>query len=592
MKTTKKIFFKENIKDKKIKLNLKLIFLIFLILFFSKEVLAVHVNFKTTWMNAGADLEAKWGIYFTDQDDNLLKDGSQLCVGDKVFVRKKAVVNWFFTGGQFQCPEGYFITSSEMSKLYCLGQQQQTKCPDAKCRPILHQYVVDCPWSVLNQQEPLAGDVWWDFLEDAKYGGTIGAMYDYSCLNLKLLNHVIEASTTYAGSYKKQIINIVCNGTTSSGEDVASISKEPIDTGIEFLKEGDYILDASTYTSINDNATIYCILWHALAAGSTNNKCLRTAQAGIPQNYFPVTLQPEYSSITIHVIDPDLKLELSDLKLEKDNDGNAILSFKLKNVGKNNAKVKDLFVLDKEEKKFDYDVLLGDFEIDKEEQEEFVLKMKNKFCELADKDLFLSIKYSGNPDIYCHGKPYFGTIKEKINLQDYPAYDIKVGVVNSTILIGNLSVGDSIIFESNELVNQINEFLKNCNSAECIVPINISISNEASLLIHNLKISYSECLLVKEIVAHMLACWERASYGKSKKDFLCYQLAVPRECSDYDLKADDIAEIMINNDLCDVLGFSKMGCGLKDQVDFELKGLMKEGSNILIEYKDGKIVVS
>ncbi|MGB9748614.1 MAG: hypothetical protein ACP5H9_04565 [Candidatus Woesearchaeota archaeon] len=542
-------------------------------------------------MNAGADLDAKWGIYFTDQDDNLLRDGSQLCIGDKIFVRKKAVVNWFFTGGQFSCPEGYFITSGDMNKLYCSSQSQR-KCPDAKCRPGLHQYLTTCPWSALNQQEPVVGDVWWDYLEDAKYGGTIGTMNDYSCLGLKLLNHVIEGSTTYGGSYKKQVLNIICNGTTSSGEDVATISKEPIDTGIELLKEGDIVLDASTYTSINDNATIYCILWHAVAANSNDNQCLRTGQAGIPQNYFPVTLEPEYSSITIHVIDPNLKLELSNLKLEKDEDGNAILSFKLKNVGKNDAKIKDLFILDKDENKFNYDLILGDFEINKNEEKEIILKMKNKFCELADKELFLSIKYSGNPEIYCHGKPYIGSIKERIPLQQYPAYDIIVGVINSSILIGNLSVGDSILFESNELVEQINEFLRNCNSTECIVPINISISNEASLLITNLKVSYSECLLLKELVAHMLACWEKSSYGKSKKDFMCYQLAVPKECANTKITAEDVTEIMLSNEVCDVLGFSNKNCGTKDQVDFELNKIMEEGDNILIEYKNGKIVVS
>jgi hypothetical protein len=534
-------------------------------------------------------LDAKWGLFFTDEEDNLLRDGSQLCVADKVFVRKKAEVNWFFTGGQTSCPDGYFITSSEMNRLYCSSGQNSGSCPNANCYTNGRYHRFDtCPWKKLGQSEPNFGDIYWEKLDDAQI---FGRLSDYSCLNLNLKMHVFSGSLRYQTPLTKHIMNIMCNGTTSSGEDVAAISREPIDSGLELTQPGDYILDASTVNTVIENATIYCIFWHAWSVKQSDD-CLRNARACLPQNYFPVTLEPEYSSITIHVIDPDLKLELNNLKLEKDKDGNAILSFKLKNVGKNDIKIKDLFVLDKDDNKFNYDLIIGDFEINKEEEKEIVLKMRNKFCELIDKDLFLSIKYSGNPEIYCHGKPYTGSIKEKIPLENYPAYDIMVGVVNSSILIGNLSVGESLFFESKELVEQINEFLRNCDSAECIVPINISISNEASLLTTNLKVSYSECLLLNELVAHMLACWERASYGKSKKDFMCYQLAVPKECADNKITADDVAEIMINNELCDVLGFSNKNCGIKDQVDFELNKIMEESDNILIEYRDGKIVVS
>jgi len=566
-----------------------LIINILIFIFFSLNVFAVHVVFKMPYETLEADLDAKWGLFFTDEEDNLLKDGSQLCIGDKVFVRKKAEVNWFFTGGQTQCPDAYFITSSEMNRLYCKNTQYAS-CPNALCYPngAYHRYDA-CPWKKLGQDEPQYGDIYWEKLDDAQI---FGRLNDYSCLNLNIKMHVIPGNLQYGYKLDKHIMNIICNGTTSSGEDVATVSKEPIDSGLELNQPGDYVLDASTVNTIIENATIYCIFWHAWSLITQRNDCLRNARACLPQNYFPVTLEPEYSSITIHVIDPDLKLELSNLKLEKDNEGSAILSFKLKNIGNNDAKIKDLFVLDKDENKLGYDVIIGDFEINKSDEKEIVLKIKNRFCELADKDLFLSIKYSGNPEIYCHGKPYFGSIKEKIPMPEYPAYNISLGVINSTILVGNLSVGDSILFERNELISQINEFLRNCDSAECIVPINISISNEAALLITNLRVSYSECLLLKEIVANMLACWEKASFGNMKKDLMCYQLAVPKECANTRITADDLAEIMINNELCDVLGFSKKNCGTKDQVDFELNKIMEEGDNILIEYKNGKIVVS
>ena len=393
----------------------------------------------------------------------------------------------------------------------------------------------------------------------------------------------------------RSAMNLICNGTTSSGQDLAEVSSSP-----QFIKQldtpGTLTLDSSTYPTVTDNVTIWCVFWNAWSFYADKpNGCLRDARAGLPQSYFPKTLSPSSYKVTLLVTNPNLGLKIINAKLEKDVSGNAIISFNLTNTDLNNISVSKIKITNKDVQYY-YDTITP-FSLDNIESGKtvkVVLKMKSKFCSLINlKHLELSVRYHGNPEIICHGKRIYKTVSSSLIVPAYPANDLKVGVVNSNIpIVDVLNVGSSFTVYNNKLIDEVNNYLKKCTTPECTVPINISISNDAYLILSDLKVGYSSCLLTRELLAHIISCWERGNYGKDDKDFMCYQIVVPQECTGTQITPDIISNILKNQELCNVVGMKDSGCGKSNDLKINLNRVLKEGDNILIEYRDNKVIVS
>ena len=563
-------------------------------LFFALNVSAEKVVFKGPEETVEADVTTKWGMFFVDQDGNIIHDGDQMCIGDKVYVQKKADVDWFFQGGQTYCPEAQIIPTGDMKKLYCKSRTTSHRtgnCPSCYQNSALHRFS-KCPWS----STPDVGSVIIDRLDDAKLG--LGGR-DYSCLGLKIKTYVISSNLKYQINLGVHTMNVVCNGTTSSGQDLADVSSSPV-----FVKEldipGTLTLDSSTYPAVMDDLTVWCVFWHAWSniqgrSPSSPNGCLRNGRACLPQSYFPKTLSPSFSKIKINVANPSIYLNIVNPKMEKDTSGDAIVSFNLTNVGSNNVSVHKIKILNGNVEYY-YDIIkpLPIGKINSGNSVRIILKLKKKFCSLINlNNLKISVEYHGSPEIICHGRRIYRTIYSTLTIPTYPAHNLKVGVVNSTIPVTDvLDVGSSLNVYEPELIKEINKYLKECTTPECVIPINISISNDAYLILSNFRVSYSSCLLNKELLAHILSCWERGNYGKEDRDFMCYQIVVPQECTGINISPDIIVNLLKEQDLCDVIGNKDLGCGKLNQLDIEVNRILNQGDNILIEYRDNKVVVS
>ena len=111
--------------------------------------------------------------------------------------------------------------------------------------------------------------------------------------------------------------------------------------------------------------------------------------------------------------------------------------------------------------------------------------------------------------------------------------------------------------------------------------------------------------LPEEIIAHSVACWDMASFGRRNKDLACYELVIPAGCiPEKSISEQDLTQILVENNLCHILSNNKIGdsdvsdadeeeaCGTEDNL--LLAKEINTQTNVFIEYKakTKKIVVS
>jgi hypothetical protein len=161
----------------------------------------------------------------------------------------------------------------------------------------------------------------------------------------------------------------------------------------------------------------------------------------------------------------------------------------------------------------------------------------------------------------------------------------------------NLSPYDSPKIINETLKKEMLKQLSKCSSPTCMMRVNVSSASKGVVVLSNLEIEYRQCFIAKEIVAKAVACWERAGFGKSDSNIICYELSIPGSCTSVEyVNESSITGIMMNeSDLCDLLGNNDAnpGCGKYDQIEWNLARALS-GRNILIEYsaKKGKIIIS
>ena len=181
---------------------------------------------------------------------------------------------------------------------------------------------------------------------------------------------------------------------------------------------------------------------------------------------------------------------------------------------------------------------------------------------------------------------------------EMPVYNVSVEVDNNEVFkIENLSRFNTPIRINNSVLKKgINDFLSECDSYTCFIPLNVSAGTKGVIMLSGLDIIYKRCLVREEIVANALACWERANFGKSNKDISCYEITIPEKCGAVeDTTEEDITELLLKNKLCDILPNNDVdvNCGKSDKIDWRIKHVFV-GRNILIRYSsdERKIIIS
>lgn len=137
-----------------------------------------------------------------------------------------------------------------------------------------------------------------------------------------------------------------------------------------------------------------------------------------------------------------------------------------------------------------------------------------------------------------------------------------------------------------DLTDTVRLGLSSCALPPCQVRIDFIPDQSLNLVVKDIDVTYVTCLIKEEIVAHMLACWEKANYGHYDEDLVCFELVIPRNCYTIPLNFDEseATQIMLqNSNYCDLLPNSDYGCGNEDKVYWDLFQLRSE-QNILIEF--------
>ncbi|MGB9748619.1 MAG: hypothetical protein ACP5H9_04590 [Candidatus Woesearchaeota archaeon] len=129
-----------------------------------------------------------------------------------------------------------------------------------------------------------------------------------------------------------------------------------------------------------------------------------------------------------------------------------------------------------------------------------------------------------------------------------------------------------------------------CNATNLILELN---SSSGTLLVKNPRIAYEECFLEQELLAHILACWDKTKKGSYAKNIICFQIVVPKFCEDEKTSESSITRVIKEQGLCYIIGNNDYGCGEEDNIEYNLK-LITSRTNIMIEYdaEKKKIIVS
>jgi len=120
-----------------------------------------------------------------------------------------------------------------------------------------------------------------------------------------------------------------------------------------------------------------------------------------------------------------------------------------------------------------------------------------------------------------------------------------------------------------------------CRAFPCPIQINITGEN-GNLVISDISFGYKKCLIKEEIISNILACWEKANYGKYSKDIKCKALIV-RNCESSGISEQSITDYLKQQGLCRIIGNSDFGCGESDDINWSVINLKSEDS-VLIEF--------
>jgi len=146
----------------------------------------------------------------------------------------------------------------------------------------------------------------------------------------------------------------------------------------------------------------------------------------------------------------------------------------------------------------------------------------------------------------------------------------------------------------------------NVDSKECIEYIKIEdytiqIINEIDPLTG---IGDVYCPINISLMANVVACWQRAEFGKSSDDFLCKNIIVSKDCPEDSINMNEqqATQILIDEGACSIISNNDISiagpmgiiigsCGDSDQLEWKISTIGKN-RNVLIEYANGKIIVS
>ncbi|MGC9310128.1 MAG: hypothetical protein ACP5E4_00195 [Candidatus Aenigmatarchaeota archaeon] len=90
-------------------------------------------------------------------------------------------------------------------------------------------------------------------------------------------------------------------------------------------------------------------------------------------------------------------------------------------------------------------------------------------------------------------------------------------------------------------------------------------------------------LASRELLSYIIACWQKSDSLEIKEEYVCYELGLPQVMET--VTEADVSEILVKEDRCRSIENSDYGCGVLDQILWEVEGGAISGQRIIfIEY--------
>lgn len=111
-------------------------------------------------------------------------------------------------------------------------------------------------------------------------------------------------------------------------------------------------------------------------------------------------------------------------------------------------------------------------------------------------------------------------------------------------------------------------------------------------IVESLKIESTDSrLFSRELLSYIIACWQKADTMKVKEKYTCFELSLPGGIQN--VNEESVSEILSKEDHCRSIENSDYGCGVLDQISWEVEGGVISDQRILfIEYDPSRDVVS
>ncbi|MFH0876106.1 MAG: hypothetical protein V1859_09290 [archaeon] len=208
----------------------------------------------------------------------------------------------------------------------------------------------------------------------------------------------------------------------------------------------------------------------------------------------------------------------------------------------------------------------------------------------------------------CRGQPCVLTIvsdegtillnRLKIEYYSDPSSPIILNINGNPITLSQLRYDNPVI--ELDFTNELTSAMQSCNRnlKDCQVLIELKATQDVSIAISDINVSYEYYMLEDELFEKILSCYKDSNLGASKKNFLCEEFVVPTNyIYNYPITEKTITDMLIDKNLCHLISNNLVNgiaaaCGDYDSILFTQD--IYNTRNILIEYngESGQVVVS
>jgi hypothetical protein len=97
-------------------------------------------------------------------------------------------------------------------------------------------------------------------------------------------------------------------------------------------------------------------------------------------------------------------------------------------------------------------------------------------------------------------------------------------------------------------------------------------------------------LFSRELLSYIISCWKKSDGPKVKEKYTCFELNLPGKVSN--VTEADVSQILNKEDHCRSIENSDYGCGVMDQISWNVEsGTITSQTILFIEYDPSKDVV-